>query len=78
MWRSFQEIRMGKNVFQRIFSAFVKSIHVQLPDKAMNISMSEILGKDGVFKKFNILDRELFAIFCPFNNMREIGILSFN
>lgn len=35
---------MEKNNFGRIFSGFVKTIHVELPDKTIKVAVPKILG----------------------------------
>lgn len=56
------EKRMTKNVFAWLLPRFVKTIHVELSNEAINISMAEIVREDYLFEMINIFDEEFFAI----------------
>ncbi len=66
---------MGENNFYRVLSALVETIHVQLSDKAVNVSVPEVFRKDGLLKKWHILDSEFLEIISPCDNVIVLPIL---
>ncbi len=69
------KIRMTKYILHWLFSRLVKSIHIQLSNKTIDISMSEVFRQDSFLKQFNVLDCELFSIWRPLDNFGELVIL---
>lgn len=53
---AFLEHGVFKCAFEIIMFSFVKSIHIQLPDKAVHFVMSEIFGEDNFFEFRNVFD----------------------
>lgn len=56
------EKRMTKNVFSWLLPRFVKTIHVELANEAINIPMAKIVREDYLFELINIFYEEFFAI----------------
>ncbi len=63
--RALDEEWMGKDNFSTIFPGLVESIHVKLPDKTVEIMMTEVFGKDFALELMNVFDKELFAVGDP-------------
>lgn len=61
----FLEERVAEDVFGGFFSGFVKPIHIELSDEAINIAMSEILGEDGLLELVDVFDAEFFSVWHP-------------
>jgi hypothetical protein len=59
---------MAKDVLAWVLAGFMKAIHVELANEAINVAMSEVLGQDLVLKLFNLFDRELTSACCPLND----------
>lgn len=53
---------MTKNVFSWLLARFVKTIHVELANEAINIPMTKIVREDYLFELINIFYEEFFAI----------------
>lgn len=70
------EVGMRKDVFGGLLSGLVEAVHVELPDEAVDISVPEVFGKDGLLKLLDISDRELFAISRPMDYLCKLIILS--
>lgn len=58
---------MTEYIFGGFLPGFVKPIHIELPDKTVDISMPEIFRQNNFFELFNIFDDKLFSIGQPFN-----------
>ncbi len=56
---------MFKDIFILLVAYFVEIVHVELPDKGWEISMSEVDWKNLLFKAFNVEDSEVCAFFVP-------------
>ena len=56
------EIWMTENVFSGLLPRLVETIHIKLPDEAIDIFVPKIFGKDGLFELFYIFDCEFFSI----------------
>ena len=56
---------MGEDNLSIIFPGFVESIHVKLPDKTVEIMMTEVFGKNFGLKFMDVFDKELFAVGDP-------------
>ncbi len=66
---------MSKDNFSTIFPGLVESIHVKLPDKAVEIMMTEVFGKDFALELMNVFDKELFAVGGPGYGRLRLWIL---
>ncbi len=53
---------MTENVFAGLLTRFMKPIHIELPNEAINVPMPEIIREDYLFKLLNIFDEELLPI----------------
>lgn len=54
--------------FKFIMFSFVKAVHIELPDKAINFTVSEESWQDYFFKFYNVFNGELGAVGRPINN----------
>jgi hypothetical protein len=70
-----EEAFMFEGAFVIVVFDFVKTIHIELPDKTVNFVMSEIFGQHYFLKFVDIADDELAAIGGPINNFLVIGVL---
>ena len=52
-----------------IFAGLVKSIHVELTNKTIHLSMAKELGEDNLFKLVDILDNKVPAGGAPVDNL---------
>ena len=59
---------MTEDVFGRFFPGLVKSIHVKLPNEAIDVPMTEIFRQDNFFKFINVLDGKFFSIGEPLDD----------
>jgi len=71
----FYELWVGEDYFWWVFAWFVKSVHVQLSYKTVDVMVTEILGQYSLLKPFNIMDFKLFFIFRPTDNIFMIRLL---
>ncbi len=55
---------MTKNTLGIVFTGFMETIHVQLPNKTINFFMPEIFGENNLLKFIDVFDDKFFAI-CP-------------
>ena len=60
-----QKVRVAKNVFARVFAAFVKAIHIELSDERVDIPVPEELGKNMVLEVVDLFDGKLAAVSHP-------------
>lgn len=58
---------MTKYIFGGFLSGFVKPIHIELPNKTVDISMPKIFRQNNLLEFLNIFDDELFSVGQPFN-----------
>jgi hypothetical protein len=63
-----EEIGMTKDVFAGVLTGLVESIHVELPDEAVDVPVPEEFGEDVVLKLINFLDGKLASVGHPVDN----------
>lgn len=56
---------MAENAFGIVFAGFVETIHVELPDEAVNFFMPEVFGQHNFLKLVDVLDDEILASSAP-------------
>lgn len=59
---------MAEYILGWLLAGFVKPVHIQLSDKAIDISVAEELRQDDFLELFNILDQEFFAVGRPLDD----------
>jgi hypothetical protein len=59
---------MLKDVFILLISNFVEVIHVELPYKRREVSMSKVSWQNLLLEALNIQNRKMSALFIPSNN----------
>jgi hypothetical protein len=59
---------MAENIFGRLFARFVETVHVELPNKAVNVSVPEILGQNSLLELLYVFDGEFFTVLRPLND----------
>jgi len=59
---------MSECAFEIVVFDFVEAIHVELPDKAVNLIVPEVFGQNQFFQLNNVLDDELNSVGCPIYN----------
>jgi DNA-binding MltR family transcriptional regulator len=69
------EVGVLEGAFEVIMLGFVKTIHVQLPDKAIHFVMTEIFRQDDLFEFDYVLDCELASTRRPIDDLEEIWLL---
>lgn len=52
---------MPKYAFRGILTAFMKAIHIKLPNERIDLGMSEMVGKDKILKFVDVLDNKFLA-----------------
>ena len=53
----------------------MKPIHVQLPDEAIDVAMSEVLGQDDFLELFDIFDSKFLSIVHPADDFVVLAAL---
>lgn len=56
---------MAKNVLAWIFPTFVETIHVELSDKRIDVSVSKVFWEDMILKLIDLFDGKFTAIGHP-------------
>lgn len=67
---------MTENVLGGLFPGLVESIHIQLPNEAVDVPVPEVFRQDGFLELLNILDGELFPVGRPLDDLVVFSILS--
>lgn len=67
---------MTENAFGVVLSGLVKTIHVELPHKAIHLIMPEVVWKDNFLELVHILNNEVFSRGAPMNDLRVLIILN--
>jgi hypothetical protein len=70
------ELFMFENVFILLVSDFMEIIHVELPDKGGEISMSEVNWENDLLKLFNVSDNKVCSLIIPRYDIFELAILN--
>ena len=63
------ELTVFKDILVLFVADLMEIIHVELPDKRREISMSKIDRKDLLLKSINVKDCEVGSIFIPGSNL---------
>lgn len=71
----FFELFMFKNAFIAVISDFVEVIHVELPDKGAEISVSEMHRKNLLLEFFHIDNDEAVSLFTPADDFFILMVL---
>lgn len=66
---------MFECAFKIIMFGFMKTIHIELSDKAIHFIMSEIFRENNFLKFSDIFDSELSSVRRPVYNFNKIGNL---
>lgn len=59
---------MTEYIFTGIFSAFMESIHIELSNEGVDISVSEIFGEDVILEVIDLFDGKLTTIRHPMDD----------
>lgn len=62
------EFGMTENTFGGFLARFVKAIHIELPDKAIDFFVAKKPWQDNLLKLTNVLNDKLPARWCPKNH----------
>ena len=66
---------MTEDVLGGFFAGFVKPIHVQLSDEAVDVAMPEILGEDDFLELVDIFDGKFLSIVHPADDLVVLAAL---
>jgi len=67
---------MFKDIFIKLVAYFVKVIHVKLPHERGEVAVSEINGKNLLFKFLDLKNGKTGALFIPCNDLIVLTALS--
>lgn len=56
---------MAKNVLAWIFTALMETIHVELSDEGVDVSVSEVFGEDMILKLIYLFDSKFTPVGHP-------------
>lgn len=68
---------MAKNTLRVIFSRFMKTIHVELTDEAIDFFVSKILGQDDFLEFVDVLNYKFLTTGTPKYYFRVFLILNY-
>ena len=71
-----QEIGVAEYIFGRLLPRFVEPVHIQLPDEAVDVLVSEVFGQDCLLELVDVLDREFFPVARPLDNLAVLVVLN--
>lgn len=66
---------MAENIFAGVFARLMEAVHVELPNKTVNVAMPKMSGQDLILKLVDLFDGKLSAIGHPMNNRLIVLIL---
>ena len=70
-----QKVRMAKYILGRLLATLMETIHIELPNKTVDVAMPKVLGKDILLKFLDVLNGKLFSIGHPLDNLVVFFIL---
>lgn len=68
---------MAKNVLTWIFTTLMETIHVELSDERVDISVSEIFGEDMVLKIIYLFDSKFTPVGHPVDDCFILFVLKY-
>lgn len=71
------ELRVWENGLWGVLAGFVEAVHVQLPDKAIHLVMSEVFRQHTALQSLNTSYLELIAISQPSNDLIKVILLHY-
>lgn len=74
---AFEKIGMAKNTFSIIFSRFMKAIHIELSDKAIDFLVTKILRQDNLLEFVDILNYKFLTSRTPEYYFRVFLVLNY-
>lgn len=66
---------VAEDVLGGLLAGLVEAVHVELPDEAVDVAVSEELGQDGLLELVDVPDGELFPVGGPLDDLREFVVL---
>ena len=70
-----QKVRMAKYILGWFFTTLMETIHIELTNEAVDVTMPKILWKYVLLKFLDVLNGELFPIGYPLDNLFIFFIL---